>query len=1039
MDAISFVLGVRGAQLRSADLTDLVYSSSTLQGDTAGSEEIEEPQRASVTAVLEEGRGTEHRFQRVITSTGSTEYRYNGRVTTQASYNNKLEQLNILVKARNFLVFQGDVEAIAEQCSKDLSNVIDQISGSCALKSEYEAARAAYQEAVEQSAGLVTRRKTLQLELRDARQHKEASDRYDVLKMDLHQHMVQKVLWRLYHIHETMEIHTDWIEAHAPRGEQARKRMHEKEQLVAEARHRLGVLQQQMLDKEDERKQLIRSFEAKRPEKDRLLERAEHARKKVKQARSLFQQAERDYHAQQEALTRLTADVDLVEKSAVQAKKDQEAALAASMLQLSENDLQTYYDLRTQSHTLAVEERSEAERLEREGREKQSALDVAKDRQGETNTKLERLAQQLVSLKEAATALARQEPEKVHRWEDAKSRLTALQTSKEQMGVREKELNDSLVTCYNKLLRMGQDQRLHQRESRLRETLRSLQMIFPGVHGRLRDLVTPTQKKYELAMAMTLGRHADAVVVHHEKTAMECIEDTVQLWDEQEMVGVQRERDRCMAELKELQQQKYALGDEDELVADVTRAQSAVQAVRHECAEVERRRDDVQRESDALQKQQATLAVRIQALQAQCAHLEEARAAIQRTIDAADDGLFASFCARIGVANVREYESNQLQLTQALDVATQQHQRQLARLAHQRAFSEDQLKSTADRLAYIQASMDRENERLPALEAQLTECDNVMAELRLSMDKAKASLSELREQHAQQSEELAEKRKALSALTRDVEAHEREVAERSDEMAQLDAERTDLYRRCRLEALDLPLEAGDLAQVPLEEDTTLVMETAQGLHAVRDYGVVVDFTRLSDAERTDRGSGKGRELQAKIDAARDEMEQLVPSTHMGEKLTALERDLKACEREMDVCRELVRDTRDEFQALRKRRTDLFLRAYHHIAERIDGVYKELTRSKAAPAGGVAYLTLDETDLSGGEKTMAALALLFAIHTFQPAPFFVLDEVDAALDSHNVAQLTQASLYERSQGLVGVYRNQETHSSASVTLDLESYA
>ena len=204
------------------------------------------------------------------------------------------------------------------------------------------------------------------------------------------------------------------------------------------------------------------------------------------------------------------------------------------------------------------------------------------------------------------------------------------------------------------------------------------------------------------------------------------------------------------------------------------------------------------------------------------------------------------------------------------------------------------------------------------------------------------------------------------------------MAERSDEMAQLDAERTDLYRRCRLEALDLPLEAGDLAQVPLEEDTTLVMETAQGLHAVRDYGVVVDFTRLSDAERTDRGSGKGRELQAKIDAARDEMEQLVPSTHMGEKLTALERDLKACEREMDVCRELVRDTRDEFQALRKRRTDLFLRAYHHIAERIDGVYKELTRSKAAPAGGVAYLTLDETDVCCATNHRNRFARAFGI-------------------------------------------------------------
>lgn len=524
MDAISFVLGVRGAQLRSTDLTDLVYSSSTLRGDSADVEDDEVPQRARVTAVLEEGHSTEHRFQRVITPTGSSEYRYNGRVTTHASYNNKLEQLNILVKARNFLVFQGDVEAIAEQCSKDLSNVIDQISGSCALKSEYEAARAAYQEAVEQSAGLVTRRKTLQTELRDARQHKEASDRFDVLKMDLHHHMVQKVLWRLYHIHEIMEIHTDWIEAHAPRAEQVRKRMLEKEQLVAEARRQLGVLQQQMLDKEDERKQLIRSYESKRPEKDRVLERAEHARKKVKQARSLFLQAERDYHAQQEALARLAADVDLVEKSAAQAKKDQEAALAASVLQLSESDLQVYYDLRTQSHTLAADERSEAERLEREGREKQSALDAANDRQAEVESKLDRLAQQLVTLNEAATVLSRQEPEKVQRWEDAKSRLAALRANKEQMGVREKELNGKLVACYNKLLRMGQDQRLHQREARLRESLRSLQTIFPGVHGRLRDLVTPTQKKYELAMAMTLGRHADAVVVHHEKTAMECIE-----------------------------------------------------------------------------------------------------------------------------------------------------------------------------------------------------------------------------------------------------------------------------------------------------------------------------------------------------------------------------------------------------------------------------------------------------------------------------------------------------------------------------------
>jgi structural maintenance of chromosome 1 len=43
--------------------------------------------------------------------------------------------------------------------------------------------------------------------------------------------------------------------------------------------------------------------------------------------------------------------------------------------------------------------------------------------------------------------------------------------------------------------------------------------------------------------------------------------------------------------------------------------------------------------------------------------------------------------------------------------------------------------------------------------------------------------------------------------------------------------------------------------------------------------------------------------------------------------------------------------------------------------------------------------------AGGEKTVAALALLFAIHSFQPAPFFVLDEVDAALDNVNVSKVS----------------------------------
>ena len=95
-------------------------------------------------------------------------------------------------------------------------------------------------------------------------------------------------------------------------------------------------------------------------------------------------------------------------------------------------------------------------------------------------------------------------------------------------------------------------------------------------------------------------------------------------------------------------------------------------------------------------------------------------------------------------------------------------------------------------------------------------------------------------------------------------------------------------------------------------------------------------------------------------------------------------------------------------------------------------YKELTKSTRHPIGGSASLDLTDPDepylggikftamppmkryrdmdnLSGGEKTVAALALLFAIHSFRPAPFYVMDEIDAALDNVNV---NKVSMYLR---------------------------
>ncbi|KAJ1934734.1 Structural maintenance of chromosomes protein 1, partial [Linderina pennispora] len=161
-------------------------------------------------------------------------------------------------------------------------------------------------------------------------------------------------------------------------------------------------------------------------------------------------------------------------------------------------------------------------------------------------------------------------------------------------------------------------------------------------------------------------------------------------------------------------------------------------------------------------------------------------------------------------------------------------------------------------------------------------------------------------------------------------------------------------------------------------------------------------------------------LSAEIDA-------LNPNPHARERLEAARQRLREIEGEHNVARQAAKDAKERFQTVRRRRHDLFMRCYSHLASGIDHAYKALTQSPVFPLGGTAYLALEDADspylggikyhampplkrfrdmdqLSGGEKSVAALALLFSLQAFRPAPFFVLDEVDAALDLANVSKL-----------------------------------
>lgn len=118
---------------------------------------------------------------------------------------------------------------------------------------------------------------------------------------------------------------------------------------------------------------------------------------------------------------------------------------------------------------------------------------------------------------------------------------------------------------------------------------------------------------------------------------------------------------------------------------------------------------------------------------------------------------------------------------------------------------------------------------------------------------------------------------------------------------------------------------------------------------------------------------------------------------------------------MDRVSKQAQNANREFLKIKKQRYNKYMECFNQISDTIDEIYKDLTRN----AGAQAVLVADNSEepylegvqynciapgkrfrpmesLSGGEKTVAALALIFAIHQYRPSPFFILDEIDAAL-------------------------------------------
>jgi len=115
-----------------------------------------------------------------------------------------------------------------------------------------------------------------------------------------------------------------------------------------------------------------------------------------------------------------------------------------------------------------------------------------------------------------------------------------------------------------------------------------------------------------------------------------------------------------------------------------------------------------------------------------------------------------------------------------------------------------------------------------------------------------------------------------------------------------------------------------------------------------------------------------------------------------------------------------RDTaRRRCEELRRLRLEGFMEGFSSISLRLKEMYQMITMGGNAElelvdsldpfSEGILFSVMPPkkswkniSNLSGGEKTLSSLALVFALHHYKPTPLYVMDEIDAALDFRNVS-------------------------------------
>lgn len=552
MDAISFVLGIKSSHLRSAHLRDLVFRgrvlrTSKINGDGSattngvnghtngdadsgqeesqnGTQERNDPKSAWVMAVYEDDAGDEQLWKRTITNQGASEHRINDSVVSAQQYNEALESENILIKARNFLVFQGDVEAIASQSPRDLTRLIEQISGSLEYKADYERLKEAQEEALENQNFTLHRRRGINSEIKQYTDQKNEADNYNKKADERDQAVVTHILWKLFNFQRVIEESEAEIQKHHEELKEQRRGIEKYDRGLEEAKKEQAKVGRDVSKIEKTIKQKEKDIETKETGLVPIIEKIDITNQNLINKNSRIAELSKELNIHSGNVNQSTKDLKVVEKAQAQWESDFRKIAEQEGRELSAADLQRYNKLKEEVNKETSADQIKVDSLGRQQKADGETVRSLKSKVDTVDWQAQQLDEELSGIGDRKDSVDSQIKQTAKEINGKKKTFNEHTSERLRLAQLRTEKDEKLQEVLTKLLEAEDGRKQTEKDLRLKATIADIKRMFPGVRGRVSDLCKPIEKRFQIAVSTVLGRNFDAIVVENEKTAIECIQ-----------------------------------------------------------------------------------------------------------------------------------------------------------------------------------------------------------------------------------------------------------------------------------------------------------------------------------------------------------------------------------------------------------------------------------------------------------------------------------------------------------------------------------